>query len=1159
VIDEAAPRSGGKVRPVSVKNLLLVVDQLNATVVLLGLAFGASLIGGCSGISGDSGHVSEPQVSVNGELGSSGSVLRSRLKHSLPSFATGEAGSTSSSTLAPLFGNLTVAQATAGNGVVLERGSDCSLTFTDLNFTANTTSTTYQINKQTRNYERLLHANAFLKTTPNVFASGCADSLQGQTSNNFIDLGNNAAGQDIGAQISPAGVYTAVLNTDGTLTMPALQATEVDSQGLVGADLNKDGDPDLISVNSNALKGDVTVFLGKAGGTFQAGVTYPLPGQNAFYAVVDDLNNDGNLDLLVSSDTPSFSFSIFLGKGDGTFSAPVQFSPSGLIYSDSFMTVDVNGDGFKDIITSAGLIFLGKGDGLTFTQTAQPAFAKLSQATNFYAPRVVAADFNNDGKIDLATDDGRSIRVNLGKGDGTFIPGAAYGTLPNRGYLSATDVDGDGNIDLVSGLHGPRKFSGDDYEENMVYVLMGNGDGTFQGAANLTATFTGNNLVDLNGDGHPDLVGTASVMVSGVTSQVFTTLLGQANGLFTSGPQLSAPNGIESFAIADFNGDHIPDLIYNAGNVSSTAGYYLALGKGDGSFQVPTLIAAPSFLPPGDVDVNPQIAGMMTGDFNHDGKADLIYSFTDNSFNTQNITQGFVVQLGKGDSTFGPAVITTTYSSTTHPQVAFGVLLAAVADLNGDNFPEVFAVIPGAITAGTLQHQLQMFAGKGDGSFAAPVNLSFTGNILPATYQLPLAFADLNGDGKLDIVASGSSPDGTTPEIAIVLGNGNLTFQTPTVLKLSTFGYAQGVALGDFTGDGKLDLFAQGIYPGNGDGTFQTLANTDGTVDAPQPVLLYVFGAGTSADFDGDGHADVLVGNTVLLNRVGQVTPPPNLDESKTSLTASASSVGKGQSVTFTATVTSAASATIPTGTVTFLDGGTSIGTGTLNGSAVATFAISALAGGTHSITASYGGDATFASSTSTAVTVTVGAGSSGDFSLSATPASASVTAGSSATSTITVTPSGGFSTQTSFACSGLPQFASCSFSPATVTPSGSPASTTVTVTTSAATAMMLPTGKPQGPTLPWLVVALLCLVIVLSTFISRLAIDGPNPTLRRLALTCICVIAIASLGFAGCGGSSGSTTAGGNTGTPAGTSTVTITATAGSTTHTTTLTLTVH
>src|SRR6266404_8197091 len=134
---------------------------------------------------------------------------------------------------------------------------------------------------------------------------------------------------------------------------------------------------------------------------------------------------------------------------------------------------------------------------------------------------------------------------------------------------------------------------------------------------------------------------------------------------------------------------------------------------------------------------------------------------------------------------------------------------------------------------------------------------------------------------------------------------------------------------------------------------------------------------------------------------------------SATTLTSSLNPSALGQAVTFTATVKPATGSGAPTGTVTFNDGASVLGTGTLSG-ATATFTTSGLTGGTHSITAIYGGDANFANSTSPGLTQTVA-----DFSLSASPTAAAATAGSTSTYAITITPQGGFSQTISFQCSG--------------------------------------------------------------------------------------------------------------------------------------------
>jgi hypothetical protein len=164
-------------------------------------------------------------------------------------------------------------------------------------------------------------------------------------------------------------------------------------------------------------------------------------------------------------------------------------------------------------------------------------------------------------------------------------------------------------------------------------------------------------------------------------------------------------------------------------------------------------------------------------------------------------------------------------------------------------------------------------------------------------------------------------------------------------------------------------------------------------------------------------------------------------------------------SVSFDATVKPASGSGTPTGTVTFMDGTTTLGTGT-RASGAATYSSNSLAVGANSITAVYGGDTNFSGSTSTAVTVTVQAVTP-SFTIADSPASATVTAGQSAQTTITLTPAGGFSQQISFACTGLPTGATCSFSPSNVTPSGTAATTTLTIATAAQSSSL---GWPDGP-----------------------------------------------------------------------------------------------
>jgi len=267
-----------------------------------------------------------------------------------------------------------------------------------------------------------------------------------------------------------------------------------------------------------------------------------------------------------------------------------------------------------------------------------------------------------------------------------------------------------------------------------------------------------------------------------------------------------------------------------------------------------------------------------------------------------------------------------------------------------------------------------------------------------------------------------------------------------------------------------------------------------------------------------------------------------------TGLTSSANPSTSGQSVTFTATVAGVDINTpLPTGSVTFLSGSTSLGTGTLSG-AQATFSISTLAAGADPITAQYTGDMNYAGSTSAVLTQTVSVPPS--YTVAFSSPSLTLNSGQSGSVTLTITPVGGFNQAIAFSCAGLPQFSTCTFNPATVTPNGStPASATLTIATnvkssSVATNDRRNNGRPRTGRI-WYAGLIMGLGF-LFTLRNRHGLAA-----RRVVLLSFMLLALtATLQLTGCSGSGTSTS------TPTGSSTITVTTTAGTQTQTASFTL---
>jgi hypothetical protein len=331
---------------------------------------------------------------------------------------------------------------------------------------------------------------------------------------------------------------------------PILGPSEVLSGFLpVVADFNADGLIDIAVASSSP--NSVQIFLGNGDGTFQAPVNYAA-GIVAASLVAGDFNGDGKIDLAFSSSVDGASVNVLPGNGDGTFGAPVNSSLT--TEADAMAVGDFNGDGKSDLaivnFDKGGItVILGNGDG-TFQ-------APISYGSGFlYRYSIVAADFNGDGKADLAAityaSDGSAfyaVNVLLGNGDGTFQVPLSHAVPDVLYYLAVGDFNGDGNADLVGNIDLANE------------VLLGNGDGTFQPAATYggKAALGPPTVSDFNGDGKADVISAGSHTESDL---VIAVSLGNGDGTLRPAELYTSVTGSSTglTVSADFNHDGRPDF-----------------------------------------------------------------------------------------------------------------------------------------------------------------------------------------------------------------------------------------------------------------------------------------------------------------------------------------------------------------------------------------------------------------------------------------------------------------------------------------------------------------------------------------------------------------------------------------------------------------------
>jgi hypothetical protein len=488
------------------------------------------------------------------------------------------------------------------------------------------------------------------------------------------------------------------------------------------------------------------------------------------------------------------------------------------------ISADFNGDGHPDLATANNAdgdndsvsVLLGKGGG-TFQ-------AKQDYAVGNGPFSVVASDLNGDGYLDLVTGNysDYSISVLLGKGDGTFKAKQDYAVGSAPSSVIASDLNGDGYPDLAISW-------GDG-----VAVLLGKGDGTFK-ARQVYATGSLAYSVlasDLNGDGYLDLA-TANRVGNSVS-----VLLGKGDGTFKAKQDYAVGSAPSSVTVSDLNGDGRPDLATANEKDNSVS---VLLGKGNGTFKAKQDYAV------GDAVTRRSAPRWVTAsDLNGDGRPDLV---------TANQKGNSVsVLLGKGDGTFKAK---RDYAVGSAPRSV------TASDLNGDGRPDL-------ATANPEDNSVSVLLGKGNGTFnIQSVNgvyrVGSAPNSVAASVAAFVAAFDLNGDGYLDLATANQKDN----SVSVLLGKGNGTFNAKQDYAVDID--PNSVAVSDLNGDGHFDLatanwnwdvFDNGslsILLGKGDGTFQT--KQDFSISAPSS--LSALSSVVASDLNGDGRPDLITGDII--------------------------------------------------------------------------------------------------------------------------------------------------------------------------------------------------------------------------------------------------------------------------------------------------------
>lgn len=604
------------------------------------------------------------------------------------------------------------------------------------------------------------------------------------------------------ALAADAGAWTVVTLGGGAFAAAVQHASGGAPRGIAAGDANGDGRLDLLLTNGNTAS--IGALLGAGDGSFGAALVSSC-GSTPRGITAGDFDGDGRLDVALTHD-PGASFSVLRGRSNGTFHALSTQAVAPFAYALASADADLDGDLDLAIVHDGSPLDIALGDGAGGFSLAAPLGASAGDSFG-----LAWIDLDADGDPDLVVPGSASVHANVGAG--AFAPAV---DIQLRGTDAvAADLDADGTLDLAVADGG-----------SAVGVALGTssvGSPSFEGAQHVSTFFGGAFALgtedlavgDVDGDGWLDVVASSSN-----TTDALALLLGDGGTLGAPAalPLVGAPGDV---GLADLDGNGWLDVVLCNG---AAPGLTLAarFGTGNGGF-------APAIAWSGAGVGN--AAGLALADLDGDGDTDAVV--------TAKVPGGGGIYLNQA----GALVASASFAVPAAPFTGFTPPIEPV-DLDGDGDLDLLVGAPTSGPSGGVS----VLAGAGDGSFAfgqfVAGGAGFVGGAV--------ASGDIDGDGDADVALSHH-----TEGARILDGTGTLGLAPALSLGLGALPPLG--ALADVDGDGKLDLVCGGLRA-IARGQTGLAFGAPSWFAQPYQGSEWIYPTVELADLDGNGALDVVAG-----------------------------------------------------------------------------------------------------------------------------------------------------------------------------------------------------------------------------------------------------------------------------------------------------------